>query len=54
MVLAKKPPSEIKREAMKEGLLAMRIVGLQKVAQGLSTFKELNKVTFAEEGGDVL
>lgn len=54
MVLAKRPPSEIKREAMKEGLLAMRVEGLQKVAQGLTTFKELNKVTFAEEGGDVL
>ncbi len=51
MILERKPPSEIKKQALKEGLVPMRIKGLRKVKEGVTTFKELNKVTFAEENG---
>jgi len=51
MILERKPPSEIKKEALKEGLVPMRMKGMEKVYQGITTFRELNKVTFAEENG---
>jgi len=49
MILDRKPPSEIKKQAQKEGLVPMRYKGLEKVTKGITTFDELNKVTFAEE-----
>ncbi len=49
MILDKKPPSEIRKEAIKEGMVLMRKEGLRKVEKGITSISELNKVTFAEE-----
>jgi type IV pilus assembly protein PilB len=48
MILARKPASEIKREARDEGMTFLRESALQKVFTGVSTLKEINKVTFIE------
>ncbi len=49
MILAQKPPSEIRKEAIKEGMKLMREDGLRKVVKGITSISELNKVTFADE-----
>src|SRR5512136_1490596 len=46
MILAKKPTSEIRRAAREEGMRFLRESALDKVAAGLTTLKEINKVTF--------
>ena len=48
MILAKKPTSEIRRAAHDEGMQFLRGSGLAKVKAGITTLKELNKVTFIE------
>ncbi|NOR15690.1 MAG: pilus assembly protein PilB [Candidatus Aminicenantes bacterium] len=48
MILERKPLSEVKKQALAEGLVPLREVGLEKVVQGISSLKELNKVTFVE------
>ena len=48
MIVAKKPTSEIKRAAREEGMTFLREAGLEKVRSGLTTLRELNKVTFIE------
>jgi len=48
MILAKKPTSEIRRAAREEGMRFLRESALDKVRQGLTTLKEINKVTFIE------
>jgi type IV pilus assembly protein PilB len=48
MILAKKPSSEIRRAAREEGMRFLRESALDKVRSGLSTLKEINKVTFIE------
>jgi len=48
MILAKKPTSEIRRAAHEEGMNFLRESGLLKVKAGITTLKELNKVTFIE------
>jgi type IV pilus assembly protein PilB len=48
MIVAKKPTSEIKRAAREEGMAFLREAGLEKVRSGLTTLRELNKVTFIE------
>ncbi len=48
MILAKKPTSEIRRAARDEGMRFLRESALDKVRLGLSTLKEINKVTFIE------
>ncbi len=48
MILAKKPTSEIRRAAHEEGMYFLRESGLAKVKAGVTTLKELNKVTFIE------
>jgi len=48
MILAKKPTSEIRRAARDEGMRFLRESALDKVRQGLTTLKEINKVTFIE------
>jgi type II secretory ATPase GspE/PulE/Tfp pilus assembly ATPase PilB-like protein len=48
MILAKKPSSEIRRAAREEGMRFLRESALDKVRAGLSTLKEINKVTFIE------
>jgi type IV pilus assembly protein PilB len=48
MILEKRPASEIKRAATEEGMTFLRDAAVQKVREGVSTLKEINKVTFIE------
>ena len=48
MILDKRPASEIKRAARDEGMVFLRESALEKVRLGISTLKEINKVTFIE------
>jgi type IV pilus assembly protein PilB len=48
MILLKKPTSEIRRAAREEGMRFLRESALDKVRAGVTTLKEINKVTFIE------
>jgi type IV pilus assembly protein PilB len=48
MILNKRPTSEIKRAAREEGMTFLRESALLKVKSGITTLKEINKVTFIE------
>jgi len=50
MLLAKKPGSEIRRVAREKGMKFLRDSALDRVRAGLTTLKEINKVTFIESG----
>ena len=48
MILAKKPSSEVRRAAREEGIRFLRESAIDKVRSGVTTLKEINKVTFIE------
>jgi type II secretory ATPase GspE/PulE/Tfp pilus assembly ATPase PilB-like protein len=48
MILARKPTSEIRRAAREEGMRFLRESALDRVRAGITTLKEINKVTFIE------
>jgi type IV pilus assembly protein PilB len=48
MILLKKPTSEIRKAAREEGMRFLRESALDKVRLGMTTLKEINKVTFIE------
>ncbi len=48
MILEKKPTSEVRRAARDEGMRFLRESALDKVKAGITTLKEINKVTFIE------
>jgi type IV pilus assembly protein PilB len=48
LILEKKPTSEVRRLAQKEGMSFLRESALDRVRRGLTTLKEINKVTFIE------
>jgi type II secretory ATPase GspE/PulE/Tfp pilus assembly ATPase PilB-like protein len=48
MILDKRPASEIKRVARDEGMTFLRDSAVDKVREGITTLKEINKVTFIE------
>jgi type IV pilus assembly protein PilB len=48
IILDKKPTSEIRREAQKEGMSFLRESAIERVRRGITTLKEINKVTFIE------
>jgi type IV pilus assembly protein PilB len=48
MILEKKPSSEVRRAAREEGMTFLRESALAKVRAGVTTLKEINKVTFIE------
>ncbi|HPC83207.1 MAG TPA: GspE/PulE family protein [Thermoanaerobaculaceae bacterium] len=48
LILDKRPAAEIKREAKAEGMKFLRESALEKVFAGVTTLKEVNKVTFVE------
>src|SRR5579871_199791 len=48
LILEKKPSSEIRKVAQQEGMKFLRESALAKVRSGISTLKEINKVTFIE------
>jgi type IV pilus assembly protein PilB len=48
MILGKRPASEIRRAAREEGMTFLRESALEKARSGVTTLKEINKVTFIE------
>ncbi len=48
MIIDRRPTSEIKRVAGEEGMTFLRDSALAKVREGVTTLKEINKVTFIE------
>jgi type IV pilus assembly protein PilB len=48
MILEKKPTSEVRKAAREEGMRFLRESALDKVKAGVTTLKEINKVTFIE------
>src|SRR5271157_4427089 len=48
IILGKRPSSEIRRAAHNEGMRSLRDSALEKVQLGLTTLREINKVTFVE------
>ncbi len=49
MIIERRPGSEIRRQAEKEGLSSLRASALKKVFVGQTTLHEINRVTFIEE-----
>jgi type IV pilus assembly protein PilB len=48
LILNKRPNPEIRRKAREEGMTFLRESALEKAATGVTTLKEINKVTFIE------
>jgi type IV pilus assembly protein PilB len=48
MILTRQSPLEIRKTAMEQGMVPLRKAGWKKVEQGLTTFEEMNRVTFEE------
>jgi type IV pilus assembly protein PilB len=48
MILDKRPTSEIKRAAREEGMTFLRESAVEKMQAGITTLREINKVTFIE------
>src|ERR1700676_5278797 len=49
MIVDRRPTSEIKRIARDEGMITLRESGLAKIREGITSVKEINKVTFVEQ-----
>ena len=49
MIIERRPGSEIRRQAEKEGLSSLRESAVRKVFAGMTTLHEINRVTFVEE-----
>ncbi|CAN5393272.1 GspE/PulE family protein [soil metagenome] len=49
MIIDRRPGSEIRRQAEKEGLSSLRESAVKKVFSGATTLYEINRVTFVEE-----
>jgi len=49
LILERRPSSEIRRAAREEGMHFLREAALDKVRAGVTTLKEINKVTFIEQ-----
>ena len=50
MILAERPLSEIRYRAITGGMITLRQSALRKVLEGSTTLREINRVTFSEEG----
>jgi type II secretory ATPase GspE/PulE/Tfp pilus assembly ATPase PilB-like protein len=48
MILERRPNSEVKKTAHEEGMRFLRESAIEKVLQGMTTLREINKVTFVE------
>jgi type IV pilus assembly protein PilB len=48
LILDRRPASEIRRAAQEEGMVFLRESALQKVLEGVTTLREINKVTFVD------
>jgi type IV pilus assembly protein PilB len=50
MILAERPLSEIRYRAVTDGMITLRQSALKKVLGGETSLREINRVTFSEEG----
>jgi type IV pilus assembly protein PilB len=50
MILAERPLSEIRYRAVTEGMITLRQSAIKKVMNGETSLREINRVTFSEEG----
>jgi type IV pilus assembly protein PilB len=50
MLLEKRPGSEIRKKAKDKGMAFLRDSALERVRDGITTLREINKVTFIEQG----
>jgi type II secretory ATPase GspE/PulE/Tfp pilus assembly ATPase PilB-like protein len=48
IILARRPTSEIKKAAREEGMRSLRESAVERVLAGITTLREINKVTFVE------
>ena len=48
LILEKRPTSEIKKAARDEGMRFLRESAVERVMAGVTTLREINKVTFVE------
>ena len=48
MILEKRPTSEIKKAAREDGMRFLRESAVEQVMNGVTTLREINKVTFVE------
>src|SRR2546428_2587029 len=48
LILEKRPTSEIKKAAREEGMRLLRESAVERVMEGITTLREINKVTFVE------
>jgi type IV pilus assembly protein PilB len=48
IILEKRPISEVKRAAKEQGMRLLRESAVERVLEGLTTLREINKVTFVE------
>jgi type II secretory ATPase GspE/PulE/Tfp pilus assembly ATPase PilB-like protein len=48
MILARRPASDVKKAAHEEGMRFLRESAVEKVLKGMTTLREINKVTFVE------
>jgi type II secretory ATPase GspE/PulE/Tfp pilus assembly ATPase PilB-like protein len=48
MILERRPNSEIKKAAREEGMRFLRESAVERAMLGLTTLREINKVTFVE------
>ena len=48
LILDRRPASEIKRAAKEEGMIFLRESALERAFHGVTTLREINKVTFVE------
>jgi type IV pilus assembly protein PilB len=48
IILARKPTSEVKKAAREEGMHSLRESAVERVLAGITTLREINKVTFVE------
>ena len=48
IILDKRPISEVKRAAKEQGMRLLRESAVERVLEGLTTLREINKVTFVE------
>ncbi|MBI3621360.1 MAG: Flp pilus assembly complex ATPase component TadA [Nitrospirae bacterium] len=48
LILARRPSSELRKQAIAEGMTTLRQAGVEKVLRGETTLREINRVTFIE------
>ncbi len=48
MIVARRPTSDLRRQAITEHMTTLRQAGLEKVLRGETSLKEINRVTFID------